>query len=76
MIQKEQKRTAESQRMNLITIATFFSGITATVLQFTFEHNETRIEILVNVFFFLSIVFSISSAANGLLVIAWRRTPM
>ncbi|KAF8893635.1 hypothetical protein BD779DRAFT_1396588, partial [Infundibulicybe gibba] len=60
--------------LNLSTVATFFSAVTATTLQFTFDKVETPAENAVNSFWFASLVFSISAAVNSLLWLTWKQT--
>ncbi|KAF8888546.1 hypothetical protein BD779DRAFT_1439978 [Infundibulicybe gibba] len=59
--------------LNLSTVATFFSAVTATTLQFSFDKIETRVENAVNSFWFASLVFSISAAVNSLLGLTWKQ---
>ncbi|KAG7095415.1 hypothetical protein E1B28_006164 [Marasmius oreades] len=58
--------------LNLSTVATFFSAVTATTLQFSFE-NETAAGHATNSFWFLSLVFSIGAAVNSLLGLTWKQ---
>lgn len=51
--------------LNLSTVATFFSAVTATTLQFSFELTEGGTQNAVNTFWFASLVFSIASAVNS-----------
>jgi hypothetical protein len=55
--------------LNLSTIATFFSSVTATSLQFSFSDTHSAAANAVNAFWFTSLVFSI-----GEFHIARRRT--
>lgn len=66
-------RDASSKHSSLTTIATFFSAITATTLQFSFQQTDTTLDNLVNALWLLSLVFSISSAINSLLSMAWSK---
>ncbi|KAJ1301957.1 hypothetical protein OPQ81_000794 [Rhizoctonia solani] len=59
------KQRMAASLQNLSTVATFFSGVTATTLQFTFEHHGSRLSDLVNALWIGSLVFSISSAINA-----------
>ncbi|EAU89752.2 hypothetical protein CC1G_07477 [Coprinopsis cinerea okayama7 len=59
--------------LNLSTIATFFSAVTATTLQFSFERAELPDEQAVNTFWFASLVFSIAAAVNSLLGLTWKQ---
>ncbi|KAJ3763939.1 hypothetical protein EV360DRAFT_91547 [Lentinula raphanica] len=58
--------------LNLSTVATFFSAVTATTLQFSFE-LDNRTGDAVNSFWFLSLVFSIAAAVNSLLGLTWKQ---
>lgn len=70
-IRFSQKHTATGLQ-NLSTVATFFSGVTATTLQFSFEDNSTALGSLVNGLWISSLVFSIASAINSQLAYHWR----
>ncbi|GJE84621.1 WD40 repeat-like protein [Phanerochaete sordida] len=59
--------------INLSTVATLFSGVTATVLQFSYANNSTTSAEAVNGFWFISLVFSISAAVNSLLGLTWMQ---
>lgn len=65
----QHRRTAHFA--NMTTIATFFSAVTATTLQFSFENHDTPLESLVNGFWFTSLVFSVASAVNSLASLTW-----
>ena len=58
--------------LHLLTIATFFSGVTATAAQSSYERNESTLEWVTNLFFFGSLVLSISAAINSLLGLTWK----
>lgn len=60
--------------LTLTTIAAFFSGVTATMIQFTYQTTATSLQVAVNTLLFLSLAFSIASAANSLLVMSWRQS--
>ncbi|KAJ6612693.1 hypothetical protein B0H10DRAFT_2278752 [Mycena sp. CBHHK59/15] len=60
-------------RLNLSTVATFFSAVTATTLQFSFNLLGTPIRDAVNCFWFASLVFSIAAAVNSLLGLTWKQ---
>lgn len=60
------------QDLALSTIATFFSSITATTLQFTYQETSDALSSATNLFWFISLVFSVSSGVNSLLTIMWR----
>ncbi|KAI0262535.1 WD40 repeat-like protein [Gloeopeniophorella convolvens] len=59
--------------LNLSTVATFFSAVTATTLQYSFESHGTPLEDAVNGFWFTSMVFSIAAAVNSLLGLTWKQ---
>ncbi|KAJ6495341.1 hypothetical protein C8R45DRAFT_986874 [Mycena sanguinolenta] len=59
--------------LNLSTIATFFSAVTATTLQFSFNELGSPIKDAVNCFWFASLVFSIAAAVNSLLGLTWKQ---
>ncbi|KAJ7359084.1 WD40 repeat-like protein [Mycena albidolilacea] len=59
--------------LNLSTVATFFSAVTATTLQFSFNLVGTPIRDAVNSFWFASLVFSIAAAVNSLLGLTWKQ---
>ncbi|EIW78473.1 WD40 repeat-like protein [Coniophora puteana RWD-64-598 SS2] len=62
-----------SNLLNLSTVATFFSAVTATTLQFSYAEADTAISQLVNTFWFASLVFSIAAAVNSLLGLSWKQ---
>ena len=60
--------------MNFISICLrFFSAVTATTIQFSFERTGTEIDHWVNGFWYSSLVFSIASAVNSLVGLTWRQ---
>ncbi|KAF8649190.1 hypothetical protein AX16_005988 [Volvariella volvacea WC 439] len=59
--------------LNLSTVATFFSAVTATTLQFSFELDRGPAADSVNCFWFASLVFSIAAAVNSLLGLTWKQ---
>ncbi|KIM47068.1 hypothetical protein M413DRAFT_23353 [Hebeloma cylindrosporum] len=59
--------------LNLSTVATFFSAVTATTMQFSYELGRTPIADSVNCFWFASLVFSIGAAVNSLLGLTWKQ---
>lgn len=71
----EEEERATTHYLALTTIATFFSSITATTLQFTYNSDDrTTIMNIVNLAWFVSLVFSISSGVNGVLSMTWRKS--
>lgn len=75
MITTTQQNQA-STYLIMTTIATFFSGVTATTLQFTFNQTTAAIDNIVNALLFSSLIFSIASAVNSLLIMSWKRSFM
>ncbi|KAG8903781.1 hypothetical protein FRB99_002771 [Tulasnella sp. 403] len=69
-------RTAQNHTQtglqNLSTVATFFSGVTATTLQYSFDKIDTSKEHFVNMLWITSLVFSIASSINSQLAYHWR----
>ncbi|KAL1743517.1 hypothetical protein HDZ31DRAFT_64939 [Schizophyllum fasciatum] len=60
--------------LNLSTVATFFSAVTATTMQFSYElSNDNPTAVAVNCFWFGSLVFSIAAAVNSLLGLTWKQ---
>ncbi|KAJ6595621.1 WD40 repeat-like protein [Mycena vulgaris] len=59
--------------LNLSTVATFFSAVTATTLQFSFNLTTSSLQDAVNSFWFASLVFSIAAAVNSLLGLTWKQ---
>ena len=56
-----------SKYLNMTTIAAFFSAVTATMTQFTYQVTTPLLGVAVNTLFNLSVVFSVASAAHSLL---------
>ncbi|KAI5118541.1 hypothetical protein M0805_008482 [Coniferiporia weirii] len=67
------QKHAAANLLNLSTVATFFSAVTATTLQFSFDTTGSPVADAVNSFWFLSLVFSIASAVNSLLGVTWKQ---
>ncbi|KAG9043620.1 hypothetical protein FS837_009319 [Tulasnella sp. UAMH 9824] len=69
-------RTAQNHTQNglqnLSTVATFFSGVTATTIQYTFDKTESHLQQVVNALWITSLVFSIASSINSQLAYHWR----
>ncbi|KIK82317.1 hypothetical protein PAXRUDRAFT_35593 [Paxillus rubicundulus Ve08.2h10] len=61
-----------SNLLTLSTVATFFSAVTATTLQFSYSSTSTVLAKSVNAFWFSSLVFSIAAAVNSLLGLSWK----
>ena len=71
-IRNAQKHAANNL-LNLSTVATFFSAVTATTMQFSFDQTDTLLANGVNGFWFISLVFSIGAAVNSLLGVTWKQ---
>ncbi|THH11409.1 hypothetical protein EW145_g660 [Phellinidium pouzarii] len=67
------QKHAAANLLNLSTVATFFSAVTATTLQFSFDAERAPAADAVNSFWFISLVFSIASAVNSLLGVTWKQ---
>lgn len=63
-----------SKHLGISTLATFFSSITATTLQFSYTQNTTLASKAVNGFWFMSLVFSIAAAGSGVLSTKWLQS--
>lgn len=76
----DQMERDTTRYVNLTTIATFFSSVTATTLQFTYAETDAvpsnSLRGVVNLFWFLSLVFSVSSGVSSLLGLTWRKSSM
>ncbi|KAG1748304.1 quinon protein alcohol dehydrogenase-like superfamily [Suillus paluster] len=59
--------------LTLSTVATFFSAVTATTLQFSYAQTGDILSDGVNAFWFSSLVFSIAAAVNSLLGLSWKQ---
>ncbi|EGN95187.1 hypothetical protein SERLA73DRAFT_77198 [Serpula lacrymans var. lacrymans S7.3] len=64
---------ATENLLNLSTVATFFSAVTAMTLQFSYGSTDSILAESVNAFWFSSLVFSIAAAVNGLLGLTWKQ---
>lgn len=62
------------QYLNLTTVATFLSSVTATTLQITAGDPISTLDTLINTLWFLSLVFSTASAVYSLLIMTWRQS--
>lgn len=76
----DEKERDTTRYINLTTIATFFSSVTATTLQFTYAPLQSEasdsLRGVVILFWFLSLVFSVSSGVSSLLGLTWRKSAM
>ncbi|PCH35089.1 WD40 repeat-like protein [Wolfiporia cocos MD-104 SS10] len=64
---------ASQNLLNLSTVATFFSAVTATTMQFSYQMTSGPLQHAVNAFWFTSLVFSIQAAVNSLLGLTWKQ---
>ena len=62
--------------LNLTTVATFLSSVTATTLQITAGDQQSVLSILMNTMWFTSLIFSTASAIYSLLIMTWRQSPL
>ncbi|KAI6012352.1 hypothetical protein EDC04DRAFT_2579829, partial [Pisolithus marmoratus] len=69
---KLQQQHVAANLLNLSTVATVFSAVTASTLQFSHASTETVLADTVNAFWFSSLVFSIAAAVNSLLKLTWK----
>ncbi|KAG6829712.1 hypothetical protein H0H92_003747 [Tricholoma furcatifolium] len=67
------QKHAAANLLNLSTVATFFSAVTATTMQFSFNLDRSPMADAVNCFWFASLVFSIAAAVNSLLGLTWKQ---
>ena len=67
------QKHAAGNLLNLSTVATFFSAVTATTMQFSYTETGTPLADSVNGFWFTSLVFSIGAAVNSLLGLTWKQ---
>ena len=72
----DEKERATTRYVNITTIATFFSSVTATTLQMSISDSPSGLLNIVNFFWFLSLVFSVSSGVSSLLGMTWRKSSM
>ncbi|KAF9464065.1 hypothetical protein BDZ94DRAFT_1308318 [Collybia nuda] len=72
-IQYEQKRWADGV-LNMSTMATFFSAVTATTLQTSVGFNQTWLFSIIDTFWLCSLALSIGAALNSLLALIWKQT--
>ena len=72
----DEKERATTRYVNITTIATFFSSVTATTLQMSISNLSSDLLNIVNFFWFLSLVFSVSSGVSSLLGMTWRKSSM
>lgn len=56
---------------SISTIATLFSGVSITAIQFSFQSHGNKLANTVNGFWFVSLVLSIAAAVNSVLGLTW-----
>ncbi|KDQ13401.1 hypothetical protein BOTBODRAFT_66862 [Botryobasidium botryosum FD-172 SS1] len=72
-----QEHTAHGLQ-NLSTVATFFSAVTASMLQYSYQYDQSaspsqvRVKDAVNMLWICSLVFSVAAAINSVLSLHWR----
>lgn len=71
------ERIAVSRTLDMSGLATFFATVAATMLQTYYGVNSKSraIDVVIGSCWFISLIFSISSALNSLLCMAWRQSP-
>lgn len=72
-IRHEQERESTTL-LNILTSATFFSGVTATTLQISLGAPATSSVQAVNACWYSSLVLSIGAALNTVISMAWSQT--
>ena len=70
---KEVQKVAQTESLALLTVATFFSAVTAQTLGLSVE-NHGKVYEAVNFFWFCSLVFSVASVMNSLLALSWKHS--
>ena len=75
-ITSRERSDASQIIQNTGLIAAFFSGITVTMMQFTLDSVDATepVGVAVNIFMFSSLVFSISSIINSILLSLWLKS--
>ena len=69
----EVQKVAQTESLALLTVATFFSAVTATTLGLSVDNHNNVYE-AVNFFWFCSLVFSVASVMNSLLALSWKHS--
>lgn len=67
------QKHANKKLLNMSTVSTIFSAVTATTMQFSYTNDNTPLAVAVNAFWFTSLVFSIRGAVNSWLAISWKQ---
>lgn len=66
-----QKETGDALQ-TLSTVATFLSGVTATMLQLTYQNSTTHLDVAVNMLWLTSLILSLGCAINSQLAYRWK----
>ncbi|OCB86616.1 hypothetical protein A7U60_g6294 [Sanghuangporus baumii] len=67
----------EQRFLSITAIATFFTGVTATMLQISIEKSHANsVDTTTNLLFLLGLVFSTTSAVTSLVSISWNKSPV
>ena len=74
MIEHAQKKKADGL-LNTSTVATFFSGVSATALQYSITSHSAASQQLVNFSWISALVFSLASAINSQIAYRWQVAP-
>jgi hypothetical protein len=74
MIQHAQNKKANGL-LNISTVATFFSGVSATALQYSIASHSTASQQLVNFSWISALVFALASAINSQIAYRWQVAP-
>ena len=56
---------------NLSTVAIFFSGVNASTIQYSYSIERSTLSVLINLFWFISLILSAASAVDSQFAIAW-----
>ncbi|PFH49908.1 hypothetical protein AMATHDRAFT_146529 [Amanita thiersii Skay4041] len=67
------QRHGAENLLNLSTVATFFSAVTATTLQYSYQYKGDPVANATNTLWFASLVFSIAAAVNSLVGLTWKQ---
>ena len=70
---KPYQEEAKGNITNTLTVATFFSAITATTIQFSYMINSSHLQSSVNVLWLCSLVLSVASVLQSMLAYLWRQ---
>ena len=64
----------ENRYMTKSQTAAFFSGVTATMLQMTYQTNDRTVDVATNLLFLFALVLSMTSAVASLVAAGWYRS--